>query len=91
MTVKQRRYPKEELARRGDEIYERDIKSLVEPGHNGKILVIDVETGDWEMDDDEIAASKRLQARQPDAQVWMLRVGSPYVRRFGAGRIRKTR
>ena len=89
MTLRQPRYSKEEAARRGDEIYERDIRSQVEPDHNGKIVAIDIETGDWEIDADEVAASKRLEARNPDAQIWVVRVGSRYVRRFGAGRVRK--
>ena len=28
-------------------------------------------------------AGQRLAARCPDAQTWVVRVGSPYVRRFG--------
>lgn len=91
MTVRRRRYPKEEFARRGNEIYERAIRPQVEVGNEGKIIVIDIETGAWEMDADEVAASKRLEARCPDAQVWMVRVGSTYVRRFGAGKARGAR
>jgi hypothetical protein len=30
-----------------------------------------------------VAASDRLLARHPDAQVWMRQVGSRYARRFG--------
>lgn len=85
MVLRKRRYSKEEFARRGNEIYRRDIRPLVEADNVGKIVVIDIETGVWEMDADEVAASKRLEARNPDAQIWMMRVGSPYVRRFGAG------
>jgi hypothetical protein len=86
MTVRQPRYPLEEFARRGDEIYERDIRADVEPQHNGEIVAIDIDTGAWELDADEDAAADRLEARLPDAQIWVLRVGSRYVRRFGAGR-----
>lgn len=57
----------------------------MEADNIGKIVVVDIETGAWEMDADEIAASKRLEARNPDAQIWMVCVGSPYVRRFRAG------
>ncbi len=89
MTVRQRRYGKEEFARRGNEIYERAIRPQVEADNAGKIVVIDIETGAWEMDADELDAFQRLAARCPDAQVWMVRVGSPYVRRFGAGRATK--
>lgn len=32
---------------------------------------------------EELAASDRLFARKPDAQIWFRRVGSRYARRFG--------
>lgn len=90
MGIRRPRYSKEEFARRGDEIYDRDIRPQVETEQNkGKFVLIDIETGAWEMDADEITAAKRLDARVPDAQVWMIRVGYPYVVRFGAGRSRK--
>jgi hypothetical protein len=84
MAVSQPRYSKEEFARRGDEIYERDLRPHVEAGNEGKFIVIDIETGAYEIDADELAASDRLLARHPDAQVWLRRVGSRYARRFGA-------
>jgi hypothetical protein len=83
MQVRQPRYTKAEFARRGDEMYDRDIRPHVEPAHRGKIVAIDIESGAWEMDEDERVASQRLEARVPDAQIWVVRVGSPYVRRFG--------
>ncbi|WP_017652881.1 hypothetical protein [Fortiea contorta] len=45
MTVQQPRYSKEEFARRGDEIYESQVRPQVEADNQGKIVVIDVETG----------------------------------------------
>lgn len=86
MAPRQPRYSKEEFARRGDEIYNRDIRAQVEPGNKGKYVAIDIETGAWEMDADELAACDRLIARLPDCQTWLMRVGYDYVRRFGRGR-----
>lgn len=83
MTGIQPRYSQEEFARRGDEIYERDLRPRLEPNQNGKFVLIDIETGDYEVDADEVAASDRLLARHPDAQVWMRQVGSRYAYRFG--------
>ena len=83
MAISQPRYSKEEFARRGDEIYERDLRSHVEAGNVGKFIVIDIETGAYEIDADELVASDRLLARHSDAQVWFRRVGSRYARRFG--------
>ena len=76
-------YSKEEFARRGDEIYERDIGPRIGPADEGKFVVIDIKTGEYELDRDELAASGRLLARRLDAQIWTRRVGSRYARRFG--------
>jgi len=46
MAVRQRRYSKEELARRGQELYEANIRQQVESGNTGKIEAIDIETKD---------------------------------------------
>jgi hypothetical protein len=43
----------------------------------------DLETGAFEIDASEIVACARLEAHHPDAQIWIVRVGSRYVRRFG--------
>ena len=89
MAVRQPRYSKEEYARRGDEMYESQVRLQVEEGNYGKIVAIDIETGDFEVDASEIVACDRLEARRPDAQIWNVRIGSRYVRRFG-GRSRRT-
>lgn len=89
MTVRQPRYGKEEFARRGDELYETQVRPQVEAGNHGKIVAIDLETGAFEVDASEIAACDRLEAHHPEAQIWIVRVGSRHVRRFG-GRSRRT-
>ena len=86
MPVRQPRYTKEEAGRLGDEIYDRDIRHQVEPAHNEEIVAIDLDTGEWEMDPDQDTAADRLEARLPDAQIIVMRVGSRYVARFGGGR-----
>jgi hypothetical protein len=64
-------------------MYERVVLPRLGSQDEGKFALIDVETGDYEIDRDEIAASDRLLARHPDAQVWTRQVGSRYARRFG--------
>ena len=49
------------------------------------MVLIDIETGEYESDADEIVASDRLLAWRPDAQVWMRRAGSPYAYRLVTG------
>ncbi len=82
-TVRHPLYSKEEFARRSDEIYETQVRSQVEQGNHGKIVAIALETGDFEIDASEIAACDRLEARRPDAPIWMVPTGSRQVRRLG--------
>ena len=77
-------YSKEESARRGGEIYKRDISPRIGPAEEGKFVVTDIETAEYELDRDELAASDRLLVRKLDAQIWTGRVGSRYTRRFGS-------
>lgn len=76
-------YDKEEFAQRGETIYRRDIEPIVRNGQEGSFVAIDIETGHYEIDADETTASDRLLTRIPNAQTWLRRIGSPYIRRFG--------
>ena len=49
--------PKEETARLGEEIYERDIRSQVEADRQGEVVAIDVDSGNWSIGDNVIAAT----------------------------------
>jgi hypothetical protein len=40
MTVRQRRYPKEVIAQRGQELYEAGIRQQVEAGNEGKRVTL---------------------------------------------------
>lgn len=78
----QPRYSKEEFARRGDQIFECDIAPHLGDEDPTKFIVIDIESGAYEIDEDELAASDRLLARKPDAQMSLRRVGSRYARKM---------
>ncbi len=83
MTVRQPRYSKEEFARRGDELYESQVRQQVEEGNHGKIVAIDIETGDFDVADDSLSAAKQLLKRLPEAQIFGIRIGHRAVHRFG--------
>ncbi len=86
--VRKRRYPKEEFARMGDEIYENKVRPIVEEGNKGKIVAIDIESGDYKVDMDTIKASQYLIDKNPDAQIWCVRIGHRAVFRIGGIRKR---
>jgi hypothetical protein len=86
MSTAEPRYSKQEFAKRGEAIYTRDIEPTVSAHDVGKFVAIDIETGAFEIDANETFTSDRLLARVPNAQTWIRRIGSPYIRRFGPSR-----
>ena len=75
MNVPQFRYTLEEIGRIGEEVYRRDIRSHVMPQHKGEFLTLDIETGDYEVDSNDLQSEKRLRARRPDGIFYGVRVG----------------
>ena len=88
--VQQLRYSKEEFARRGNEIYESQVRPQVEEGNHGKIVAINIETGAFEVADTTMVAVDQLYQREPDAQPWVIRIGHRAVFRFGSRSLRKS-
>src|SRR5260370_15388605 len=82
MTVRQPRYTKEEHARKGTELYEQQVRPLVEAGNEGNIVAIDIDTGAFEVAEQILPAAERLLARYPDAQIWFVRIGHQSVHRI---------
>ncbi len=83
--MKRHSLTKEEVVRRGREIYEREIRAKVEPEHDGEFLVVDVTTGSYEVDESDVAASDRALQKNPDAVLYLMRVGRPAAYRIGRG------
>jgi hypothetical protein len=77
------KYDKAEFARCGYAIFERDIRDHLRPTRENQFVAIDIESGGYEVADDELTASDRLMTRIPDAQIWLRRVGSRYSCHFG--------
>ncbi len=72
------------LESRGEAIYEDRIRRQVEGMARGTVVVIDVESGDYEADLNDASATARLTARRPGAVTYAVRIGHPAVYRMGA-------
>lgn len=64
-----------QIAERGEALFKRNIRPLLHVRHRGKFLVLDVESGEYEIDRDELAALGRMRAKRPFAQLYLLRIG----------------
>ena len=88
MTMPTRRSA-EETGRLGDEIYERDIRHLVEGTHHGEVVAIDVDSGDYAIGENVIVAADRLRGKYPDSVPWAVRVGHRALYHFGGSSLRR--
>lgn len=77
-----------EEERRARDMYDRSIRPSLRPEDDGKYVAVAFETGDYEIDADDYAATGRLLARRPGARVWLMRAGQATayrMRRSGPG------
>ena len=69
-------------------IYREKIRPLVYPAQKGRMLVIDPESGDYEIDDRAAIASERLRERRPDTLFFTIKIGyKASMNSFGGRRL----
>ena len=71
-----------DVARRGDEIYER-LRARLEVESRGMFVAIDVDSGDHAVGETALAAANELRIRRPSAEAWLARIGSRTIHRIG--------
>jgi hypothetical protein len=74
-----------DLGVRAQQLYARLRDTIETAGNIGKFIVLDVESGDYEIDDQGIESSRRLQARHPGAILYALRIGYKTAASFCGG------
>lgn len=81
MTVSQQTI--QDIATRGQALYDQAIRQQVEAQHTGKFLVLDIDTGNYEIDADDLHASERLLERLPNARIYGVRIGFATAYKLG--------
>ena len=71
------------MGRRAQALYERLRPTIETPENIGKLIVMDVDSGDYEIDEAGIDSSRRLHARHPDATLYAIRIGYRAVEALG--------
>lgn len=71
-----------ELIDRAKKRYKEELAPLLEPHHTGEIVGIDLETGDYFVGEDEIAAGDQARAAGNEGVLFFLRIGFPYTHRL---------
>src|SRR6266581_8523434 len=88
MAATKRRYSKEEFVRRGDALVESKVRPNLTAADADKFVAIDIESGEYELDKNEMKAADRLRKRVPDPQIWLVHVSLGYLHRFGGHGLR---
>ena len=90
MTATQAQLTPDEIVERGKALYEKSIHTLVEESNFGKLLMIDVTTGNWVVGEDRIEMGRRLRARNPETLNFGMRLGYPTAEKIGAWPLSRT-
>ena len=75
--------PATEVVERGRVIYESRIRPRITEGDAGKFLVIDVATGAYDIDGDEMTALRKAKERGKDAPLFVMRIGYETAHKLG--------
>ena len=82
MPTAERREELKQIARRGQEVYDRAVLPNLRPEDDGKFVAVDLATGEYEMDADDYSAVMRLRNRFPGVVSWLVCVGQPTTYRM---------
>lgn len=67
---------REAVAQRGKQLYQESIRQQVEtPDNIGKMVIIDIETGEYAVDETGISSARHLHEKRPTARLYGIRIG----------------
>ena len=72
-----------EVGRVGDDLLKRVIEPTLSSAEDGRFIAVDIDSGEYVVDDDDRAATDRLRARVPAAEIWLARVREEAADRMG--------
>ena len=76
----------EEVAKLAKQLYDSSIRQQVESEDNiGKMVIIDIETGDYEIDKNGLLAARKLTKKHPNARLFGIRIGYNVAASLGGG------
>jgi hypothetical protein len=77
-------YTKEQVCEMGERIYTEKLREIVETPENiGKIILIEVQSGDYVVAATSIQASQLLREKHPEGEFCALRIGYLAVETIG--------
>lgn len=75
MSQVETKHARSDNARRGIEIYKQVVEPKLTVDDKGKYVAIDLDSGEFEVDKNDLVAIKRLRTRMPAAVMYLAREG----------------
>ena len=76
----------DEIVRKGKDRYETELRSRLDtPENQGRLVALDIDSGDYEVGRDTLQLFYTLRARQPESRVYLHRIGSTNAFSLGGG------
>jgi len=75
---------KEDIAEKGEQIYDTQLRDLLEPDYTGKFVAIDVHSGDYAIADTILGAANGLTAKRPASENYIMKIGYSTAVAMGA-------
>jgi peptide subunit release factor RF-3 len=66
---------KDEIADKGEQIYEAQLRDVLEPGYIGKFVAIDVNSGEYAVGDTILQATDKMAMKVPEPENYVMKVG----------------
>lgn len=82
------RTTKNDLAERGQRLYDEHFKAQLEPEHNGRFCAIEPDSGQYFLGNTGTEAMMAAQAVLPDKKIYLLRIGHSVTHQVGGYGIR---
>lgn len=76
--------PPEQIAERGQKLYEEKLKAVLEPTQKGKFAAIEAESGDYFLADTLLEVLQKAKEKYPDRILHTVRVGYEGVFKMGS-------
>lgn len=67
----------EEIAKKGEEIYQKKFKEKYEPSFNGKFLAIEIDSGEEFIGNTSVEALEKAREKYPQKLFYLKKIGSP--------------
>ena len=64
-----------DLADKARAIYEKKLRKMLEPKYKGKIVAVEVSSGDWFLGETVVEAALKAKEKYPDKLVHFIRIG----------------